>query len=152
MNYFAHGRHVVEDPYLLAGTAAPDWLSVVNRRVRARATGSAIGRLRRSALSAVARGVVQHHHDDDWFHRTRAFAELSWRFTAELRDLLPEDDGFRPSFLGHILVEILLDAALIEEDPSRLDAYYDALGSLAPARVSRCVHHMTTGNADACPR
>jgi hypothetical protein len=152
MNYFGHGRHVVEDPYRLAGTAVPDWLSVVNRRVRARK------KLARQfvdaadpALAAVACGIVQHHHDDDWFHRTRAFAELSWQFTAALRDLLPEDDGFRPSFLGHILVEILLDAALIEEDPARLDAYYDALESLAPERVSRCVRHMTTGDAEALP-
>ena len=33
---------------------------------------------------------------------------------------------FRPAFLGHILVEILLDAALIADDPGRLDAYYAA--------------------------
>lgn len=152
MNYFGHGRHFVDDPYCLAGTAVPDWLSVVDRRVRARA---------RSArtwvddpdpvLSAVARGVVRHHHDDDWFHRTRGFAELSWQFTVALRDRLPEDDGFRPSFLGHILVEILLDAALIEAEPARLDAYYAALQSLDPRRVGQCVDRMTRVRADKLP-
>ena len=33
MNYFAHGVRFLEDPYFLAGTAVPDWLSVVDRRV-----------------------------------------------------------------------------------------------------------------------
>ena len=36
MNYFAHGRHFIDQPYLLAGTAVPDWLNVVDRSVRAR--------------------------------------------------------------------------------------------------------------------
>ena len=37
MNYFAHGHRFVDDPYFLAGTAVPDWLSVVDRKVRVRA-------------------------------------------------------------------------------------------------------------------
>ena len=145
MNYFAHGRHFVDDPYFLAGTAVPDWLSVVNRRVRAR------GRLARKfvddvdeTVSDVARGIVQHHHDDDWFHRSRAFVELSWGLTVAIRDLLPKDDGFRPSFLGHILVELLLDARLIEERPDQLDAYYRAIESLDPEVVNQVVNRMTT--------
>jgi hypothetical protein len=43
---------------------------------------------------------------------------------------LPADDGFRPHFLGHILVEILLDAELIADDPARLDAYYATMDGL----------------------
>ncbi len=152
MNYFAHGRNFVHSPYILAGTAVPDWLSVVDRRVRAR---------RRLAwpwihdndphVAAVAQGVVYHHHDDAWFHQTRAFAELSLAFTVSLRDQLPGDHGFRPSFLGHILVEILLDAALIEDNPEQLDAYYRASDSLDPNRVADAVHRMTTGRAANLP-
>ena len=36
MNYFAHGREFVDEPYFLAGTAVPDWLSVVDRPTRIR--------------------------------------------------------------------------------------------------------------------
>jgi hypothetical protein len=146
MNYFGHGYRYVDDPYFLSGTAVPDWLGVIDRRVRARA------RLARPwtadadpQLAAVAGGVVQHHTDDDWFHRTRAFAELSLALTVETRELLAGDPGFRPSFLGHILVEILLDGALIARDVTRLDRYYQALESVDPAAVSRAVHRMTTG-------
>lgn len=143
MNYFAHGYHYVGDPYFLAGTAVPDWLSVVDRRVRVR-TKQAEPYLAHAdpRWAALAAGIVQHYRDDAWFHGTRAFTELSWQLTVELRDRLPGDDGFRPSFLGHILVEILLDAVLMAAAPERLDAYYAALGQLDPMWVAAGVHQM----------
>jgi hypothetical protein len=157
MNYFAHGRQFVDDPYFLAGTAVPDWLSVVDRKVRARRKNAArFVDDADSRVAALARGIVQHHHDDDWFHQTRAFAELSLEFTVAIRDLLGTEAGFRPSFLGHILVEILLDAALIERQPERLDAYYAALQSLDARLVGEAVNRLATGStpllAELIPR
>jgi hypothetical protein len=141
MNYFAHGRRFLEDPYVLAGTAIPDWLNVADRRVRMRGKHAAtLVSDDDPRIAAVARGVMQHHHDDDWFHRTPAFAELSWSFTAEIRDALAPDDGLRPSFLGHILVELLLDATLIAEAPNELESYYEALASVDPAVVQAAVN------------
>ncbi|MDG2380781.1 MAG: hypothetical protein P8N76_03830 [Pirellulaceae bacterium] len=144
MNYFAHGRAFTNHPYFLAGTAIPDWLNVVDRRVRAR---SKLARpflnSKDQRIAAIAAGILKHHQDDDWFHRTRAFAELSWSFTVEIRDRLPPDDGLRPSFLGHILVELLLDDALIQADPAGLEAYYDAIDSLDPTMVAWTVERMT---------
>ena len=145
MNYFAHGRHYLDDPNFVAGTAVPDWLSVVNRRVRARSKLAApYATDQDPRVAAVARGIMQHHHDDDWFHQTRAFAELSLYFTKEIRDRLPQDDGFRPSFLGHILVELLLDATLIADDPAVLDRYYAVMDSLDPYVVNQTVNRMAT--------
>lgn len=145
MNYFTHGYRFIDDPYFLAGTAVPDWLSVVDRKVRARPKAAGmIADDEDPQVAAVAAGVVQHHHDDDWFHRTGAFAELSLHFTVQIRDVLPADDGLRPSFLGHILVELLLDAALIEEDAARLEAYYAALDQLDPRLVQHTVNRITT--------
>lgn len=148
MNYLAHGRLHLERPYFLAGTALPDWLSVVDRRVRVRrkyaepfleATPSIRGEL--------AAGVVQHHVDDDWFHRNRAFSELSLEFAVVLRDTLPNDDGLRPSFLGHILVEILLDDSLAAEDPDALRKYYDTLATVDRAKVAEFVEDATGKSA-----
>src|SRR5262245_57450005 len=125
MNYFAHGRAFVDDPYFLAGTAVPDWLNVVDRRVRVRSKHAAAHLdAADPRIARVAAGVLQHCQDDAWFHNTRAFAELSLSLCGMLRQRLPADEGFRPYFLGHILVEILLDAALIAEQPERLEAYY----------------------------
>ena len=149
MNYFAHGRHFIDDPYFLAGTAVPDWLNVVDRRVRVRSKqalthcDSADPRVAR-----LAAGIVQHHRDDDWFHQTRAFAELSWGLCRKLRSVLPADDSFRPHFVGHILVEILLDSVLIADEPARLDAYYRAVDSLEGACVERAVNSMPARPAD----
>ncbi len=149
MNYFAHGLPFLDDPYFVAGTAVPDWLSVVDRKVRVRSRDA-----RRfiedddQQVAAVARGIVQHHDDDGWFHTTEAFASLCWRFTARVRDVLGGDKGMRPSFLGHILVEILLDAVLIEEQPDMLDAYYLAMARVEPPRVGDAVNRMSARSAD----
>jgi hypothetical protein len=149
MNYFAHGRRFVHVPYFLAGTAVPDWLGVVDRKVRARAKHAV--KFVHDAdprLAAVARGIIQHHEDDRWFHQTRAFAELSLAFTVGVRDLLPPDDGLRPSFVGHILVELLLDAQLIRQDPRRLADYYQALGQIDPAAVGAAVNRLANRPTD----
>jgi hypothetical protein len=145
MNYLAHGWRFVHDPYYLAGTAAPDWLSVIDRKIRLRSrTAVEFIDDPDPILVAVARGVVQHHTDDAWFHATPAFNELSLRFAVEIRERLPGDEGFRPSFLGHILVELLLDSVLIEEDPTRLDDYYAALFSLDPTATEQAISRLAT--------
>lgn len=145
MNYFAHGHTFVSHPYLLAGVSVPDWLSVVDRRARAR---SKVARpflhARDQRLTALAAGIIRHHEDDDWFHATRAFNELSLSFTVEIRDRLPRDDGLRPSFLGHILVELLLDAELIRRHSGRLEAYYTTMDALDIEFVSWAIQRMTS--------
>jgi hypothetical protein len=146
MNYFAHGREFVDDPYFLAGTAVPDWLNVVDRSTRIRsARALEFARHDDPCLADIARGIARHCHDDGWFHSTRAFAELSLEFTREARTRLDEDAGFRPHFIGHILVEILLDAELIAANPTRLEAWYAALCRLDAARVAQAVSQMGRG-------
>lgn len=140
MNYFAHGRLFTGDPYFLAGTALPDWLNVVDRRLRVRSKqASLFVDSADETVARVARGIVQHHADDAWFHATPAFAELSLDFARRVRDALPLDDGFRPHFLGHILVEILLDAELIADDPRQIEVYYAAMDGLDGEAVAAAV-------------
>ncbi len=110
MNYFAHGRQFVDRPYFLVGTAVPDLLNVVNRRVRARRKlAEPFVDDANPHIAALAGGIVRHHEDDDWFHRTKPFTELSLQFTVRIRDWQSEDTSMRPLFLGHILVELLLE-------------------------------------------
>ncbi len=145
MNYLAHGWRFAAEPYVLAGTAAPDWLSVINRKIRLRSkTAAEFVADPDPILAAVARGVVQHHIDDGWFHATPAFNELSLAFAVEVRDALPGDEGFRPSFLGHILVELLLDRVITEDHPRRLDDYYAALAFLDPALTESTISRLAT--------
>ncbi len=116
-------------------------MSVIDRRNRARSTVAA-GFIADDdlQLAAMARGVMQHHEDDRWFHQTEAFAILSTQFAVELRQhvLVSHQAGF----LGHIAVELLLDAVLIEEVPARLDAYYNALAQLDPVVVEEMTRRL----------
>lgn len=153
MNYFAHGIRFLDQPYFLAGTAVPDWLSVVDRRVRVRPRGArpfADGS--GSPQADVAAGVLQHLHDDHWFHETRAFVETMGELGRWFRELLGPDDGFRPGFLGHIVTELLLDRVLMEERPHLLDRYYDRLRDVDPRRVEDAVNRMARGETEALSR
>jgi hypothetical protein len=149
MNYFAHGRAWLDDPYFLAGTAVPDWLNVADRSIRVRSRQAApFVDDRNEQIARVARGIVQHHRDDGWFHETPAFHDLCWQFTVLSKQALPEDEGFRPSFLGHILVEILLDAVLIAREPQHLEDYYRAMDSLDGEIVQEAVNRMSARSTD----
>ena len=141
MNYFAHALRFLDDPYFVAGTGVPDWLSVAGRDVRIRRRHLAAAMVDAAPEdSRLLRGIQQHLDDDAWFHETRAFAELSLALSAEARDVLVEPQGLRPAFLGHLLVEVLLDAALIVENPARLEDYFRLLEAVDPDRVQEVVN------------
>ena len=149
MNYFAHGRRFIDRPYFLAGTAVPDWLNVVDRKCRCRSKKALPLVDSADPLEAeVAAGIVQHHADDDWFHRTEEFNRLQWDFTKRIRDFLGKDSGLRPSFLGHILVELILDSVLMEDDPAELDAYYSALDGIDGVAIQQTVERIAGKRAD----
>lgn len=149
MNYFAHGRRFLDNPYFVAGTAVPDWLSVVDRKVRVRDKHARpFVEDADPRVAAIARGVLRHHADDAAFHVNGAFYELSAELTSRVRDLLPGDQGFRPSFLGHILVELLLDDALIARERAVLDHYYTVLGGVDPMLVEQAVNRMAVRSTD----
>jgi len=143
MNYFAHALPFLDDPYFAVATGIPDWLTVVDRKVRVRRKhAEPFLSDARPEMVAVAAGVLQHLRDDAKFHETRAFAELSLELTVLARDELGADAGFRPAFLGHLLVEVLLDAALIAEHPEQLEAYYEVLGQVDSGVIEAAVNRM----------
>lgn len=143
MNYLAHAYQFLNDPYFAAGTALPDWMSVIDRKNRAR---------RQFALpvtddadpdiAAFARGCIQHHDDDRWFHMGDKFVSLSTEFSVELRDLLEEGMGHQAGFVGHISVELLLDAVLIDRHPNLLADYYEVLETIDHARVQEAANRI----------
>ncbi|MDA0831799.1 MAG: hypothetical protein O2955_00695 [Planctomycetota bacterium] len=143
MNYFAHGLRFLNRPYFLAGTAVPDWLSVADRATRMHSK-----RVLRFLDEAegiereIAAGVLQHLYDDDWFHTTRAFVEISGQLTLLFRQILSGHDNVRTSVLGHIGTEMLLDGCLIAESPRLLDNYYDAISSVDAAPIQSVINRI----------
>jgi len=59
-----------------------------------------------------------------------------------VRDFLDGERGFRPSLLGHLLVEVLLDAQLVAHYPAELRRYYADLEQIDPGFVQRVVNRM----------
>jgi hypothetical protein len=143
MNYLAHALPLLDRPYFAAGACVPDWLTVADRAVRLRIKHVEPFLADADSVTAdVAAGVRRHIEEDARFHATRAFAELSWQLTLMVRDALGDIHGLRPSFLGHLLVEILLDAALTEERPTLLEQYYRVLDEIDPQRIEAAVNRM----------
>jgi len=151
MNYVAHAMGSIEDPYRLAGTAVPDWIRVSDRRSRLH-TARLLADATDSHEAALASGIRRHFDDDRWFHRTSAFQELSADFTRRIAALEPENRHMRAFFLGHVLVELLLDAALIERDPDVLPRYYDSLAQVDPEVIGRVAGGWTEPSAERVAR
>ncbi|QDV28059.1 hypothetical protein [Aureliella helgolandensis] len=146
MNYLGHAYLHLDNPYFAAGTALPDWLNVIDRKNRARRQyAEPITKHADPLVACFARGVMRHHYDDNWFHQTAAFARLSTQFAVDVRQLLPSGLGHQAGFVGHISVELLLDAILCERDPQLLDTYYDMLRGLDAERVQMAANLI-------CPR
>jgi hypothetical protein len=149
MNYFTHAVRFLADPYFVAGTGVPDWLSVVDRQVRVRRRNLGPGLEDADPeVRALTLGIQQHLDDDARFHETRAFVELSMQLTVSVRDVLAEMEGLRPAFLGHLLVELLLDATLIAENPARLEDYYRLLEIADPDRIQVVVNRLAQRPTD----
>jgi hypothetical protein len=145
MNYFAHALPYLDRPYFAASTGVPDWLMVADRQVRLRIKYvEPFLNDSDPLLAEIAGGVLDHLKQDVRFHNTRAFAELSWQLTVTARDALHDMHGLRPSFLGHLLVEVLLDAKLIEENPKLLEEYYRLLEQIEPNLVQAAVNRMAS--------
>ena len=149
MNFLSHAIPYLtssnfSSPLLAVSTGIPDWLTVVDRKIRAR------GKLAEqhvnsvdSDLSDVAKGILLHISDDRWFHGTQAFVETNMELAIQLRDQLPGDAGFRPSFVGHILIEMLLDGLWIRDDRAHAEDYYAAIRQASPSTIERCVNVIT---------
>lgn len=144
MNFLSHALPYLSTPVVAVATGTPDWLSVIDRKIRARR------RLVMPHLDSphrmlrdVARGILAHLDDDQWFHTSEAFVELNLRFAMQLREQLPGDEGFRPMFVGHVLIEVLLDALWIDEDRGHAEAYYQAVSDLDVAEFQDAVNVIT---------
>lgn len=155
LNYLSHaylllqGPDSSELPYEVAGTSLPDWLGVVDRKVRVRSHAAQVWLEHDDpAYRSLARGVIRHHADDGWFHNSPAFLKLSLEFAQQIRSQWGDITGMRSGFLGHILVEILLDSQLATDDPTLLDRYYEAVQKADAVRIETWVNQTSKNSSD----
>jgi hypothetical protein len=147
MNFLAHSYRFLDDPHFAAGACLPDWLGMADRRCRVRKREAE--RLADSAVAnkvsrSIAAGIVQHLHDDGWFHESSAFVELSARFSGEIAEHLGGQPGMRSALLGHVLVELLLDSALAEQSPGLVEEYYQTITRVDVATLQATVNELAS--------
>lgn len=144
MNFLSHAIPYLESPAMAVATGIPDWLSVVDRKIRARSRqAKPFADSPDPILREIARGILRHHEDDRWFHGTESFVSTNLEFAIQLRDRLPGDAGFRPTFVGHILIEMLLDGIWIRKRPELAKSYYDAIHEVGAETIQGCVNQVT---------
>ena len=130
---------------MVAGTAVPDWLSVVDRRVRVRSRRILEHLYLLDAdLRTIAEGMLQHLHDDDLFHRSVRFVMLESELSSRFRRIMPDRFDHRPPFLGHIVIELLLDDFIAQQIPEVLNNYYAALSQVSPLQIQEAVNTVAT--------
>lgn len=143
MNYLAHALPVLGDPWLVAGTSLPDWLRAVDRRARVRPdTLHAIAVDVGSHAARVKAGALKHHDDDQRFHSDARFEALTEQAVLAIRALSPEP-RLRASTLGHIVVEMLLDACIEEAHPGSTARYYAALAELDAVELAAIAQRLS---------
>jgi hypothetical protein len=149
MNYFAHAIRFLDRGVFAIGTSLPDMLSVVDRRSRLRSKNvSPFADGSQSFQAEIAAGVLQHLEDDRWFHTTEGFLLTMDELTRIFKRVIGTHDGMRCSFLGHIVTELQLDAALDERYPNLLDEYYYRLNEIDAIAVAAEVDRLATKPVD----
>jgi hypothetical protein len=134
VNYLAHAWVLGEaTPGVVLGAALPDLMGAFDRRAP-RLAHDAAAALERAGERELARGVRAHHAADVSFHALPAFKEGCAELRGELAKLgLERVRGF---FAAHLLLEMLLDAALMEEDPGLAPRFYEAMEKAPVARAA----------------
>ena len=146
MNYLAHALAFLDDPgphtgWQVAGTSLPDWLRVVDKKARLRPDVLDNVRVDDDLRFAALRDGARRHHDDDLrFHADEAFDAVASTLAARLRAL---DPGLRASTLGHVLVEMLVDATLMAARPGLIERYYDVIDDLDESHIAAFARRAT---------
>jgi hypothetical protein len=149
MNCFTHALPSLDNAYVAAGCCIPDWLGAADRKCRVREKKS-IPFLdhKESVVASIAKGIVNHHRDDHWFHTNQTFQQMNIQFAVEIREILGDHRGMRTGFFGHVLIELFLDAWLQERFPGKLELYYDQLETIDPEKVQETVNLIAPKKTD----
>lgn len=148
MNYFAHSFRFLDNPYVLAGTSLPDWLSVVNRRARLRrATLNQYVDSQDERLRQLVTGVIQHLDDDLRFHNAPVFSDVLVQVLRLIQPVV-NGRGIPLTFLAHLMIEVMFDAALLDRFPGGADDYYVALSRIDPSWVEMATKMLTGQQVD----
>ena len=134
--------------YFVVGAATPDLLSIYNSSLRIKArhlkkmSEDQAGRITPPFLS----GLYRHFFADGVFHLSPTFNAETKQISNMLVDYFPDLNVQRKFFIGHILLELLIDKILIDKNPGILESYYGHFESLQPFRDLRKASQLAVGH------
>lgn len=135
MNYLSHyftdyqpGR-----PHFNAGLILPDLLVRCNRKWRVRKLD--LPEEAPLPVQELAMGCNQHQMRDHLFHTSPEFEGEADQLKMALRNNGFRKLPFRASFMGHIIIEMLLDRLLVHDHPELLSSFYGDLEQVADAEL-----------------
>ncbi|MEM9942967.1 MAG: hypothetical protein AAF939_15495 [Planctomycetota bacterium] len=153
MNCFAHALPFLGDPYFVVGACLPDWLAACDRKCRVREKKArAYVETENPEFRSLARGIIQHHQDDAWFHASPVFNQLTLNFSVQLREVLFGDRTMRTGFLGHVLVELFLDGYLDRMNPGKLESMYQQIGLVDPVSIQNWINQFASKKTEKLVR
>ena len=145
MNSFSHAFPFLDQPYMAVGCGVPDLLGAADRKCRARQKkATPFVDHDDPIVSAVARGIVQHHVDDHWFHTGPTFNRLNLNMAVEMRKLFDNDQSMRSGFATHVLIEMFIDAWLQKTYPGKAEFYYDQLATVDAEKTQDAINLFAT--------
>lgn len=134
--------------YFIVGAATPDLLSIYNSSLRIKSRhlkkmdDDQSGRITPTFLA----GLQRHFFADGVFHTSPLFQQQTKRISNMLVSYFPELDIQRKFFVGHILLELMMDKVLIDQNPGILESYYGHFESLQPFKELRKASELALGN------
>ncbi len=118
---------------------------MVDRRVRVRRS-NAIQYLAQAsdcpASRALVSGIVKHLDDDVWFHANSAFLKLSHEIAKLFADCPDDPGGHRAGLIGHLSVELLLDACIEESNPGTMERYYQVMNEVCKRTTQATINQL----------
>lgn len=145
MNSFAHALPFLDNPLYAIGASLPDWMAAADRKCRLREKrATPFTKDEDPVVAELAKGIVQHHRDDYWFHTSPTFRDYEMKLAIEMREVYGNDQSMRSGFVAHVMVEMFLDSFLQQQFPDQLERYYDIVTAADASQIQRSINQFAT--------
>jgi len=126
MNYLTHYLidHKEGNPNYNFGLALPDLINVSKRGWRAESHSFPVAN---KNVNEIWEGYQQHFAADAKFHNSELFEKHSKRLRKEFDQQGLNQQGIRLFFVGHVLLEMLLDRHIVKTRRDMADQFYEQL-------------------------
>lgn len=130
MNFLAHFYFdgVASAPYYNLGLVLPDLMGMVKRGWKFKQ--SHLQNHLFPVHKAIASGALAHLEMDDWFHNTNFFVKSRSLVKATLEKARVTYPPYRPGFLSHVLLELLVDRLIVMHYPEKASEFYNELANV----------------------